>query len=340
MVKEIEEIMRYYLLFYGEHVTIFIDKITASYYNKKKKGEPNMNHVLSAKQYTKESLEVLFNLTDDIKNNPQKYAKTLDSKIVATMFYEPSTRTRLSFETAVLRLGGKIISTENASANSSGKKGESLEDTVKILQGYADAIVIRHSSDTWPEEAAQIATVPIINGGAGKGEHPTQALLDVYTIREQRKTLDGVKVAILGDLLNGRTIHSLLRMVSLYDNVEVYGLSKECFALPEEYIEMLKERGIKYKKCTSFDEIPNDVDVMYHTRIQSERFEGDFGREEFIINKKVLNRFSDNTIILHPLPRNEEISTDIDDDPRAFYFKQAHNGLYVRMALFVQAFEK
>lgn len=299
-----------------------------------------MNHVLSAKQYTKETLEELFQLTDAIKNNPQKYANALEGKVVAAMFYEPSTRTRLSFETAVLRLGGKVIATENASANSSGKKGESLEDTIKILQGYADSIVIRHSSDTWPQEAANVATVPIINGGAGKGEHPTQALLDVYTIREYRKTLDGVKVAILGDLLNGRTIHSLLRLVSLYENVEVYGLSKECFALPQEYIDMLKTRGITYRKCINFDEIPKDIDVMYHTRIQSERFEGDFGREEFIINKEVLDRFSDHTIVLHPLPRNEEIATDVDDDPRALYFKQAHNGLYVRMALFVQAFEK
>lgn len=299
-----------------------------------------MNHVLTAKQYTKETLEELFTLTDDIKNNPQKYAKILEGKIVAVMFYEPSTRTRLSFETAALRLGGQVISTENASANSSGKKGETLQDTVKILQGYADAIVIRHSSDTWPQEAAKIANVPILNAGAGKGEHPTQALLDVYTIREHRKTLDGVKVAILGDLLNGRTIHSLLKLVSLYENIQVYGLSKECFALPQEYIDMLSARGIEYKKCGSFEDIPNDVDILYHTRIQSERFEGDFGREEYIINKEILNQFSENTIVLHPLPRNEEISTDIDDDPRAMYFKQAHNGLYVRMALFVQALGK
>lgn len=299
-----------------------------------------MNHVLTAKQYTKETLEELFTLTDDIKNNPQKYAKTLDGKIVAVMFYEPSTRTRLSFETAALRLGGQLISTENASANSSGKKGETLEDTVKILQGYADAIVIRHSSDTWPQDAIKVAQVPILNAGAGKGEHPTQALLDVYTIREHRKTLDGVKVAILGDLLNGRTIHSLLRLVSLYNNVEVYGLSKECFALPQEYIDMLNARGIEYKKCNNFDDIPKDVDILYHTRIQSERFEGDFGKEEYIINKEVLNKFSENTIVLHPLPRNEEIATDIDDDPRAMYFKQAHNGLYVRMALFIQALSK
>ena len=271
-----------------------------------------MKHVLNAKQFDRESLEQLFELTDDIQKNPAKYAKKLDGKIVAVMFYEPSTRTRMSFQTAILRLGGQYIATENAASNSSGKKGETLQDTVKILQGYADAIVIRHSSDTWPEEAAQIATVPIINGGAGKGEHPTQALLDLYTIREHRKSLDGVKIAILGDLVNGRTIHSLLRLVSLYENVEVYGLSKECFALPQK---------------------------MYHTRIQSERFEGDFGREEFIINQEILKQFSDHTIVLHPLPRNEEISEDIDNDPRALYFKQAVNGLYVRMGLFVQAFE-
>lgn len=296
-----------------------------------------MNHVLNAKQYTKESLEELFCLTDDIKNNTEKYSKTLDGKIVAVMFYEPSTRTRLSFETAALKLGAKVISTENANSNSSGRKGESLQDTVRTLQNYADAIVIRHSSETMPEDAASVATVPILNGGAGKGEHPTQALLDVYTIREHRKTLDGAKIAVLGDLLNGRTIHSLLRLVSLYENVEVYGLSKECFALPQEYIDMLKERGIEYKKCSSFDELPRDLDIMYHTRIQSERFEGDFGREEYIINKEVLSKFSENTIVLHPLPRNEEISTDIDDDQRAMYFEQAHNGLFVRMGLFVQA---
>ena len=298
-----------------------------------------MKHVLSAEQYNRQSLEKIFELADDIKRNPEKYSKKLDGKIVAVMFYEPSTRTRLSFETAALKLGGKVIATENASSNSSGKKGESLQDTVKILQGYADAIVIRHSSETMPQEAASVAKVPILNAGAGKGEHPTQALLDVYTIREYRKTLDGVKIAILGDLLNGRTIHSLLKLVSLYDNIQVYGLSKKCFELPQKYIDMLKERGIEYKKCTSFDDIPKDVDVLYHTRIQSERFDGDFGREEYIINKEVLNQFSKNTIVLHPLPRNEEISTDIDDDPRAMYFKQAHNGLYIRMALFVEAFE-
>lgn len=294
-------------------------------------------HVLSADQYTKKELDEIFEVASKIKTNPKKYANKLNGKIVAVMFYEPSTRTRLSFETAVLKLGGKVISTENASANSSSKKGETIEDTVKILQGYADAIVMRHGDVDSSIKAVSVAKVPILNAGAGKGEHPTQALLDMYTIKEKRGTLDGVKVAILGDLVYGRTIHSLLKLLSLYENVEVYGLSKKVFALPEEYIDMLKEHNIEYKICKSFEDIPKDIDVLYHTRIQSERFEGDFGKEEFIINKEVLDKFSKDTIVLHPLPRNEEISEDIDDDPRAMYFKQAHNGLYVRMALLLKA---
>lgn len=296
-----------------------------------------MYHVLSAGQYDREELDELFNLVSKIKEDPQKYSHKLDGKIVAVMFYEPSTRTRLSFETAVLKLGAKVIATENASSNSSSRKGETIEDTVKILQGYADAIVMRHGDVDSSIRAASVAKVPILNAGAGKGEHPTQALLDIYTIKEKRGTLDGVKVAILGDLVYGRTIHSLLKLLSLYDNVEIYGLSKEAFALPQEYIELLKEKGITYKVCKSFDDIPKDVDVLYHTRIQSERFEGDFGKEEFIINRQVLDQFSENTIVLHPLPRNEEISEEIDDDPRAMYFQQAHNGLYVRMALLLKA---
>ncbi len=295
-----------------------------------------MKHVLDCKQYSKEELNELFKLAKKIKENPKKYSKKLERKVVATMFFEPSTRTRLSFETAIQKLGASLISTEDAGSHSSARKGETLEDTIKILQGYADAIVMRHPDENSAKLAASVATVPIINAGSGKGEHPTQALLDMYTIEEKRGKIDGVKVAILGDLLYGRTIHSLIKLLSLYDNVEIYGLSKSCFALPEEYIEFLKSRNIEYKICRSFDDLPKDIDVMYHTRIQSERFEGDFGREEFIINKDVLNKFSENTIVLHPLPRNEEISTDIDDDPRAMYFKQAHNGLYVRMALLLE----
>ena len=299
-----------------------------------------LRHVLSAGQYTRESLEDVFNLASKIKQNPEKYSKAIEGKIVATMFYEPSTRTRLSFETAVLRLGGQVISTENASSNSSVKKGETLKDTVRVLQKYADAIVIRHSDINSATDAASVANVPILNAGSGKGEHPTQALLDMYTIREKRGKIDGVKVAILGDLVYGRTIHSLIKLLALYDDVEIYGLSKKDFMLPQEYIDFLKEKNINYTICNSFNDIPKDIDVMYHTRIQQERFEGDFGKEEYIINKEVLSNFSENTIVLHPLPRTGEISEDIDDDPRALYFEQAGNGLYVRMGLLLQAFNK
>ena len=299
-----------------------------------------LRHVLSAGQYTRESLEDVFNLASKIKQNPEKYSKAIEGKIVATMFYEPSTRTRLSFETAVLRLGGQVISTENASSNSSVKKGETLKDTVRVLQKYADAIVIRHSDVNSATDAASVANVPILNAGSGKGEHPTQALLDLYTIREKRGKIDGVKVAILGDLVYGRTIHSLIKLLALYDNVEIYGLSKKDFMLPQEYIDFLNEKNINYTICNSFDDIPKDIDVMYHTRIQQERFEGDFGKEEYIINKEVLSNFSENTIVLHPLPRTGEISEDIDDDPRALYFEQAGNGLYIRMGLLLQSFNK
>lgn len=299
-----------------------------------------MKHVLSSGQYTRESLEELFDLTDKIRNDTKAYAHKLDDKIIAIMFYEPSTRTRLSFETAALKLGAKIITTENAAEFSSAAKGETIQDTVKVIAGYADAMVIRHRSDTSAVEAASVEKIPIINAGAGKGEHPTQALLDLYTIREKKGKIDGMKVAILGDLKYGRTIHSLIKLLSLYDNIEIYGLSKDAFMLPEEYIEMLKEKNINYKICYSFDELPKDLDIIYHTRIQAERFEGDFGKEEFIINKEVLDKFSKDTILLHPLPRVIEIATDVDDDPRACYFEQAHNGLYVRMALLLQVLNK
>lgn len=299
-----------------------------------------MKHVLSSDQYTRESLKEIFDLAEKIKKNPGKYSHKLDDKIIAIMFYEPSTRTRLSFETAALKLGAKIITTENAGEFSSAIKGETLEDSVKVIAGYADAMVMRHKSETSAVEAASVNKIPILNGGAGKGEHPTQALLDLYTIREKKGRLDNLKVAILGDLLHGRTIHSLIKLLSLYDNIEIYGLSKEVFALPQEYIDALKKRNIEYKKCTSFEELPKDLDVIYHTRIQAERFEGDFGKEEFVVDQKVLDTFSKETILLHPLPRTTEISPEVDDDPRACYFEQAHNGLYVRMALLLQVLDR
>ncbi len=293
-----------------------------------------MEHILSCNQFTRKSLEKILDLAKDIKANPEKYRNSLENKIVAPIFFEPSTRTRLSFETAALKLGAKTITTENAQ-NSSTKKGETLQDTIRILSGYADCIVMRHSQDDAAEIAASVSKVPILNAGSGKKDHPSQALLDIFTIREKRGKIDGAKIAILGDLVYGRTIHSLLELLTLYDGIEVWGLSKPCFCLPEKYIKLLASKNIKYHECTSFDEIPKDIDVLYHTRIQEERFEGDLGKEEFIINKSVLNKFSENTLVMHPLPRLSEISEDIDDDPRAVYFTQAHNGVPIRMAMYL-----
>ena len=292
-----------------------------------------MENVISCEQFSKKELKDLFELVTVVKSNPKDYLKALEGKIITTIFFEPSTRTRLSFEAAIQRLGASVISTENATAHSSAKKGETLEDTIKVLAGYSDAIVMRHSQDDSAERAARVSKVSVINAGSGKKEHPTQSLLDAYTIYQHKGELNNIKIAILGDLKYGRTIHSLLELLSKYDNLEVWGLSKKEFELPQEYIDMLASKKIKYTKCSSFDDIPKDVDVLYHTRIQAERFEGDFGKEEFIINKQVLSKFSENTIVLHPLPRNNEISEDIDDDKRAMYFEQAENGMWVRMGI-------
>ena len=295
-----------------------------------------MKNVISCDQYTKQSLEELFELTDKIVMDPKNYSKALDGKIVAVMFYEPSTRTRLSFESAIQRLGAKMICTENAKVDSSAIKGESLTDTIRVIQGYSDAIVLRHGAVDSSEQAVRVADVPIINAGSGSGEHPTQALLDIYTIRQNRSSLNNLKVVIMGDLLYGRTIPSFIKLLSLYENIKIYGLSKKEFALSQKYIDYLNEKNIKYKVCSGFQDIPDDIDVFYHTRIQSERFEGDYGKEKYILNKEILKRFSSNAMILHPLPRNGEISVDIDDDPRTLFFKQAHNGVAVRMAILLQ----
>ncbi len=292
-----------------------------------------MNKLLDCKEFTKESLMELFELASKIKAHPENYTEELKNKVVAVMFFEPSTRTRMSFEAAIQRLGGKMIVTENGKDNSSAKKGETIEDTIRVLDKYADAIVMRHSSDTAAIDADRVSRVPIINAGSGKSEHPTQALLDVFTIMNKRGSVDGTKLAILGDLKYGRTTHSLLQLISLFDNIEVYGLSKKEFMLPQEYIDFLASKGIKYTICNSFEELPRDIDVLYHTRIQSERFEGDFGKEEYIIDKKVLDTFTDKAMVMHPLPRMNEIATDVDDDPRAMYFEQVANGMYIRMAI-------
>jgi aspartate carbamoyltransferase catalytic subunit len=293
-----------------------------------------MRHVISSSQYTKESLTPLFALTTKIKNDPSRYSKALQGKVIATLFYEPSTRTRLSFESAIQRLGASLISTENAREVSSSVKGESLVDTVRIIEGYADAIVMRHHDNDAADIASKISAVPIVNAGGGSGEHPTQSLLDCFTILEHRSSLDNLSIAVIGDLRYGRTVHSLVKMLSLYDGLTIYGVSLSGLELSEDYIRYIEEHGGRFISCSTLTDVPSDVDVLYQTRTQRERMSVSEGEvKEIVINQQVLDGFADHTIVLHPLPRNQEIAPEVDGDLRALYFEQAKNGMWVRMAL-------
>lgn len=292
--------------------------------------------LISSSQFTKEYVFEIFTLADDIKANPEKYANSLLGKVLTTLFFEPSTRTRLSFESALQRLGAKLLTVENGLLNSSANKGESIQDTIRIVQGYSDGIIMRHSENQASEIALEVAEVPIINAGDGSGEHPTQSLLDLYTIHSKKGSLDNLSIAFIGDLKFGRTVHSLVKSLSLFDNIVFYGVSSKEFELPNTYLEWLTSENISYIPLRSIEEIPKDIDVLYQTRVQTERFKdsnSNIQYEQLIINKEKFKQFSGDTILMHPLPRNEEIHTDVDDDPRAIYFEQSRNGLYVRMAL-------
>ncbi|MBE6455191.1 MAG: aspartate carbamoyltransferase [Alphaproteobacteria bacterium] len=298
-----------------------------------------MKHLISCDQIKKEDLLSLLTLTDKIKNNPVFYTETLKNKVIATLFYEPSTRTRLSFSAAAVRLGASLINTENANENSSATKGETLEDTIRIVQGYADAIILRHPDDEAAQRAVQVATIPIINAGSGGKEHPSQGLLDLYTINTYKKRLDNLKIAIIGDLKYGRTIHSLLKLLTLFDGIEIHALSVKELELPPLFENLLKKRNAKYTKHTTLNTLPKDVDIIYQTRIQKERLQNEgiqASAASFIIDKKQFDTFSADTYLMHPLPRIEEMNSDIDNDPRAIFFSQAHNGMYVRMAVLYQ----
>lgn len=299
-----------------------------------------MKNLLSTEDFTRENLEQLFLLSDDIKKNKSKYAYRLKGKIIATLFFEPSTRTRLSFESAIMQLGARVLSTENARESSSAWKGESIEDTVRTIAGYCDAIVIRNSEEDSITKAANVCSVSIINAGNGSAEHPTQAILDLYTIRELKGELDGLSVAIMGDLKYGRTTHSLIKLLALYKNITIYGYSVEGLELPQKYIEFLTSKNIKFVKCNSFEDIPSNIDIIYQTRVQKERLEDKtISIDEFCINKTTLDKLSKNSFIMHPLPRGREIHPEIDNDARAVYFKQAHNGIPTRMALLLKVME-
>ena len=298
-----------------------------------------LKHVLESQQFIPTLLSSLFRNADDIRLHPYRYNEKLKGKILATLFYEPSTRTRLSFETAMLKLGGSVISTENAKEFSSAVKGESIEDTARILSGYCDAIVIRHYEEGSAKKASMVSKVPIINAGDGKGQHPTQALLDIYTIYREFGKIDGLHIAIVGDLASGRTARSLCYMLGKFKNIKITFVAPENLKMGDDIKEYLNKHNVNFKESDNLDLVLPEADVIYMTRIQKERISAEDyekARGKFVINEKNFNLLRVNARIMHPLPHVEEISLPLSieqKDPRIAYFRQSENGLYVRMAL-------
>lgn len=293
-------------------------------------------HVVEVSQFSRTNLEAIFRHADFMRTLPRT-AKRLEGHVLATIFYEPSTRTRLSFESAMLRLGGGVISTENAREFSSAIKGETVEDTIRIVAGYADAIVIRHYERGAAARAAAVSPVPILNAGDGPGEHPTQALLDLYTIRHELDRIDHLKIALVGDLKYGRTARSLALLLRETSGAEIVFVAPPSAPMGDDIRRALDAAGVAYRDEPDLNAALGDVDVVYQTRIQKERFESpeayEAARGTYIIGRDDIARMKPDAILLHPLPRVDEIATDVDDDPRAAYFRQAHNGVYIRMAL-------
>ncbi len=296
-------------------------------------------HVVEAQQFSREVMSDIFATTKEMEDVVSRYGSSiLNRRIMATLFYEPSTRTRLSFEAAMLRLGGEVITTESAREFSSAAKGETLEDTIRIVEGYADVIVLRHYESGSARRAADVASVPVINAGDGPGQHPTQALLDIYTIQKEIGRLDGIQVALVGDLANGRTVRSLVYLLAKYRDVKLYFVAPDVVRMKEDIKDHLTEHGVQFEEESDLMKVARCVDVIYQTRIQRERFgdrieDYEQARGKYIINQSVMDVLSEKGIVMHPLPRIDEIDPAVDADPRAAYFRQAHNGLYIRMAL-------
>ena len=297
-----------------------------------------IKHILESQQFTKELLFKLFKKADWLRENPQKL---LDNKILATLFYEPSTRTRLSFESAMIKLGGRVISTENAKEFSSAIKGESIEDTIRVVSNYADVIVLRHFEEGTALNASKVSSVPIINAGDGKGQHPTQALLDIYTIYKEFSRTSNLKIAMVGDLASGRTIRSLCYLLGKFDGIKIIFVSPENLCVKNDIKEYLRRHNVKFREEKNLNKVLPKVDIVYMTRIQKERISiEDYKKAKgnYVINSKNLNLIHPNSIIMHPLPHVEEIDLPInieEQDKRIAYFRQTKNGLYIRMALLV-----
>lgn len=298
-----------------------------------------MRHLLDTTDLSLKEIDDMIELANDIIANKKKYAHICEGKKLATLFFEPSTRTRLSFEAAMYELGGNVLGFSEASS-SSASKGETVEDTVRIVSNYADIIAMRHPLEGAPRVAVNKSLVPIINAGDGGHAHPTQTLADLLTIYREKGKLSDVTIGLCGDLKFGRTVHSLIKAMSRYKNVRFVLISPDELRVPDYIIkDVLIPSGAEYKQVEKLEDVMNELDVLYMTRIQRERF---FSEEEylkhkdaFILDRAKLKDAKENLTIMHPLPRINEISTDVDDDPRAKYFEQALNGKYMRMALII-----
>lgn len=290
--------------------------------------------LISITDFTKEEYLHIMKLAAEFENNPNQ--RLLEGKVVATLFFEPSTRTRLSFETAINRLGGRIIGFSDSNS-SSVSKGETLHDTIRMVSNYADLIVMRHPLEGAARYAAEISSVPIINAGDGANQHPSQTLLDMYSILKTQGTLDNINIFMVGDLKYGRTVHSLLMAMSEFKNPIFNFIAPEELAMPLEYRNYLSEKSIKYFEHTEFNEIITEADIVYMTRVQKERFSDPIEYEKvknvYILKNEMLKNTKDNLRILHPLPRVNEINVDVDTNPKAYYFDQALNGLFTRQAI-------
>lgn len=296
-----------------------------------------MRHLMSPLDFSVEELDKLLNLANDIEAHPEKYAHKCDGKKLATCFYEPSTRTRLSFEAAMLNLGGSVLGFHSADS-SSASKGESVSDTIRIISCYADICAMRHPKEGAPLVASEKSRIPVINAGDGGHQHPTQTLADLLTIRSIKGRLNNITIGFCGDLKFGRTVHSLINALIRYDNVRIVLISPEELKVPD-YVrdDVLRANNIEFKEVEKLEDAMGELDVLYMTRVQKERFfnEEDYVRlkDFYILTKEKMELAKDDMIVLHPLPRVNEISVDVDDDPRACYFRQAQYAVYVRMAL-------
>ncbi|BAH08020.1 aspartate carbamoyltransferase [Clostridium kluyveri] len=296
-------------------------------------------HLIDAMDFSIEELEEIFKLSNEIISREKEFSHICEGKLLATLFYEPSTRTRLSFESAMLRLGGKVMGFSEP-GSSSASKGESIADTIRVISCYADIAAMRHPKEGAPKIAAMYSNIPVINAGDGGHQHPTQTLTDLLTVKSIKGRLSNLKIGCCGDLKFGRTVHSLIKAMSRYENNSFTLISPEELKIPNYLKKELNSKNVKYEETKNLEDSIESLDILYMTRVQRERFfnEEDYIRlkDSYILDKGKISRAAKDMIVLHPLPRVNEISYEIDKDPRAYYFKQAKYGMYVRMALMIK----